>query len=126
MFNSWLKFLDTNAELGYVVLFSISFFYLYVGRAMKLYKRLFASSHGLILSISLPFAAIASKYTYFGYSGWIVWTHVGLGVIGLLSIIYSIWIYRKWWYINILHVLTLSYGFLFMFYGGMHIAHDWV
>ena len=124
MLTYWLKFLDQGAFVTPLILISISFGYLTFGNKMPIGRKILKSSHGILFVCGLVYASVASKFTYFGYEGWLNYPFAGFLVLGLASVIYSFWGMFKNWYFHTVHIFTLSYAMLVALYGGLALVHD--
>ena len=120
----WLSLLDHGPDLVGFILLAISLSYFLLGKGTPLKKRILKSSHGILFVCALVYAAIASKYTHFGYEGWLNYPFYIFLILGISAVIYSLWGMLKVWYYHLVHVFTLSYGVLVGLYGGLALAHD--
>ncbi len=120
-----------------VLLIGCSAIYFGLSKNTNMLKRIMVSSHCLIFIIAEIFAVFASDYYERGHwnNGEYVPTdmgsalgnvQIGLFILGLMAIAYSLWRFKgdKRTHILILPILILA-GFLYLL-AGMTLSHDWM
>ena len=100
-----------------VILPILSLYYYWLGSQLPVNERLMASSHGVLLLLSVAYTIAIS-----GRDGLNDIARTGFAAIVLLAIgstIYSCWVLRVRWYFHLAHIITIWYVLVVLFFEGM-------
>jgi hypothetical protein len=94
--------------LAFLVALANSGYFFYLGRDLRIARRILASLHGLLAVAILPLAYIVAQFNVFHEPENRARIVYILFIVSLFSIIYSIVVLRDNWRVHLLHLATVT------------------